>query len=163
MKKVILILITSFISTLLYAQDWEKTVLKGDMNNLDHHLLNQHVIDLINQYRKEKGLTQLSADSIFTQHCKDWGQYLIDKNQFRHADKFPAGWAGECILGGSFHLFVFKYEVFAFYTIESWKNSPRHWAIIMQRDITKIGIYTSIGEPDFRDQRDATTVLLVGN
>jgi uncharacterized protein YkwD len=167
MKKLIFITIATFVNVSVFSQIQEgkmserKDGLHGNINNLDKDSLNRLMVIEINKHRKAAGLTELTIKTEFQQHCKEWGEYLIKTNQYIHATSFPTGWLGECIYAGGFHTIHSTYENFAHNKVSGWKNSPRHWEIIMNRNATMIGVYTSFSEVD-DFWADTMSVLIVG-
>jgi uncharacterized protein YkwD len=124
----------------------------GDLNPPDtqDYVVDQETINafnLINQYRAENGLTELTPIKSMTDATKWHGNDMIVNNYFSHTDSlgrnssermcdfgyicYP-GWKGENIGKG---------QQTADQIVQGWKDSPGHNSILLGPNYRVIGIY----------------------
>ncbi len=129
--------------------------LPSDWNNLDVELLNQFIIKEVNYYRKKAKKEPLRNDNALKQAADDHSRYLVDKGELTHVQKRNKEKKSPkdrtMYYGGSYGAvgeniqFIYPgqskkmkgerkaapiddYERLAKYLVLNWRNSPPHYA-----------------------------------
>jgi uncharacterized protein YkwD len=129
----------------------------GDITPTAYEL---QLLDKINENRTDSGVGPLSVNASLLWAARAHSQDMIDYDFFDHASseegqfngatfkervnnyaEYESGYVGECIAWKSWGIDVE-------WTMNSWKNSPSHWNIIIDPNFKEIGIGLLSGEWD---------------
>jgi uncharacterized protein YkwD len=116
--------------------------------SIDFDSINTETIKNINKYRKENNLPYLSIDTSLTNYAKNYSDYLVSTNQFKHSDISKYGVRGENLhktftssnawVGGKQLILTIPTKI-----VFCWTQSEGHNEQMLRSDITKIGLYVA--------------------
>jgi len=105
--------------------------------------IENEILDLINEYRKEQGLTTLSKLNLISSVAKTHTSYMVEVGEVNH-DNFPE--RHEQLVHNAQAISVGENVAYGFSSGESvvkaWLNSPEHKEIIEDETFTHFGIST---------------------
>jgi len=116
--------------------------------SIDFDSINTETIKNINKYRKENNLPYLSIDTSLTTYAKNYSEYLLSTNQFKHSEISKYGVRGENLhktftsnnawVGGKQLILTIPTKI-----LFCWTQSEGHNEQMLRSDITKIGLYVA--------------------
>lgn len=105
--------------------------------------IENEILNLINEYRKEKGLTTLSRLNLISSVAKTHTSYMVEVGKVNH-DNFPI--RHEQLVHNALAISVGENVAYGYSSSESvvkaWLNSPGHKKIIEDETFTHFGIST---------------------
>ena len=105
--------------------------------------IENEILNLINEYRKEKGLTTLSRLNLISSVAKTHTSYMVEVGKVNH-DNFPI--RHEQLVHNAQAISVGENVAYGYSSsksvVKAWLNSPGHKKIIEDETFTHFGIST---------------------